>query len=482
MITSLFEFGLQDEQVAATLQLFPQGAAAKFIARGDLVGEIGRCRMHWQSGCSVRASTRSNTATQSDWPELNGIALHGITGDIARLATENSEADPIAVAMTHLVWSGAMFGRTRFIQVGDTQHHARLFSVIVGESSRARKGTSVGGPKTLWEKAEEHLKNGSLGRLPSPFCGSPLQISQGPMSTGEGVVSFIRDGSDNGEEHSTQGVPDKRLLIIEGEFGGVLKVAQRQGNTLTAIIRSAWDGSDLSPITKSNRIRATAPHLCVLGHITKQELEELLTTTDVYNGFANRIIWMVARRSKSVPNPLPIGDADVQRVGLELARLTLHAHQVGSRGGQVIKSNHAAEFWAHIYPELTLDHPGRFGVITARAEAQVLRIALTNALLDGKDMIGEEHLQSAVALWRYSADSVRLIFRDENADEQKVLNALADGPTSRTEISQLFGRHRSKLYLDQLLNRMQAAGKIQSQSRSTTSGRPATIWARTGRP
>src|SRR5262245_48066018 len=45
------------------------------------------------------------------WPILGGTAKHGIIGEMARLATKDSEADPIAVMMTAQVWASACFGR-----------------------------------------------------------------------------------------------------------------------------------------------------------------------------------------------------------------------------------------------------------------------------------------------------------------------------------------------------------------------------------
>jgi hypothetical protein len=401
--------------------------------------------------------------------------MHGITGDIARLA-ETSEADPVGVATTQLVWAGAAFGRTKHVLVSDDVHHARLFAVLVGESSRARKGTSTGGVRKIWNAADSCLQRTS-SNLPF-LCSASLKVLDGPMSTGEGIIMQIRDGDTTSDGEDAQpGVPDKRLLIIEGEFGAVLKAAERQGNTLSAILRSAWDGRNLAPIIKHMRISATEPHLCVVGHITRAELNVLLSSTDVWNGFGNRILWQAVRRSKIVHNPKPMRDEDVNRLGKELARLTIHAHAPNEHGGRIVMTNHAADYWAHIYPELTLDYPGMYGVLTARAEAQVLRIALTYALLDGVDMIGEQHLEAALALWRYSTDSVQLIFADADSDPDanKLIAALGNGPMSQTQIGRLFAGHKDQKKLTALLRRLQDTGRIGSRIKGT-GGRPVIVW------
>jgi len=43
------------------------------------------------------------------WPIMESKATHGIIGRIARAATANSEADPVAIIATALVYAAAEF-------------------------------------------------------------------------------------------------------------------------------------------------------------------------------------------------------------------------------------------------------------------------------------------------------------------------------------------------------------------------------------
>ena len=97
------------------------------------------------------------------------------------------------------------------------------------------------------------------------------------------------------------GVADKRLLVLEPEFGGVLKALTRDGNKLSAVIRMAWDGDILATMTKTSPFRATNAHVGIIGHITADELMWLLTECDQANGLANRFVWVCCRRSKLLP-------------------------------------------------------------------------------------------------------------------------------------------------------------------------------------
>jgi hypothetical protein len=175
-----------------------------------------------------------------------------------------------------------------------------IFLVLVGLSAKSRKGTSWAHVRRLFKcVAKEWEQN----------C-----ITNG-LSSGEGVIWTVRDPitktipkKEQGEftgEHQTviadAGIDDKRLPVAEGEFANVLKVMAREGNTLSPVLRSAWDYGNLRSMTKNSEARATGAHISIIGHITKDELRRLLTETESANGFGNRFLWLAVRRSKCLP-------------------------------------------------------------------------------------------------------------------------------------------------------------------------------------
>ena len=235
-------------------------------------------------------------------------------------------------------------------------------------------------------------------------------------------------------------------------------------------------------MTKNNRDKATEPHICIVGHITKHELNALLTTTDIWNGLANRVLWMAVRRGKVVPCPKPMPDDEVTALAKELARVIEYTHGRRGADAELTMSNSAQAHWADCYQELTLDHPGILGAVTSRAEAQALRLAMTYAQLDGATRIELQHLEAALTFWRYSFDSATCIFGETELDPaaQQILEALATGPKTQTEIVNLFGRNLSKKRLKSVLTDLQDRGRI-SQTTETTGGRPRTLWHLTPR-
>lgn len=408
-------------------------------------------------------------ATVAPWPMLSPAARHGLAGEIARVATEHSEADPVAVTLTALTAIGALMGRGRHVSVGDTDHHARLMVAIVGATSRARKGTSWGPVKRLLARTQAVMQRQST--LPFPL-GRPMQITHGPLSSGEGLVAAIRDSMGDDDAGGTD---DKRLLVVEGELGAALRAMQRQGSTLSMIMRTAWDGHEIAPLIKRERTVATDPHICLVAHITRPELRELLSASDVWGGLANRLLWACVRRGSPLPSPRPIRDQDLDRLAAELARVTIHAVE---HPCEMRMSNAASDHWAAIYPELTMDRPGLLGAATARAEAQTIRLALTYALIDGADRIEHHHLEAALAMWRYADDSAAHLFGGAELDPvaETILAALRQRPHTQTEIQHLFGRHQPAARIADVLRDLQDRGRV-TLAREPTSGRPRLIWS-----
>ena len=77
------------------------------------------------------------------WPAPPGpIAYHGLAGAVVAKIAPHTEADPAAILTQLLVCCGALIGRDAYFQVEATRHHPNEFLVLVGDSAKARKGSS----------------------------------------------------------------------------------------------------------------------------------------------------------------------------------------------------------------------------------------------------------------------------------------------------------------------------------------------------
>jgi len=401
-----------------------------------------------------------------EWPVMDKRAYHGLAGVFVGLASENSEADPAAILITFLVRFAVEVGSGPTLFIGDTKHRARFAGVIVGASSKARKGTS-GKP---------------IDRLFGPIEGK-ARYSPGPFSSGEGIIHAVRDKVMKWDEKkqveviADPGIEDKRLFILDEEFAGAMAQTKREGNTLSMVIRNAWDNGNLDPLTKTSKTTATNAHVGWISHITTAELHSRLTDSETLNGFANRILWVCARRSKIVPLPEPMDSNKLEAIRQQvIERITYFRNQDFVK---IVMGAEAREAWVNkYYVDLTKDNPGLIGCVINRAEAQVARLSMLYCLLDGKTTMSIDHLESALALWRYCEASARYIFHGRQTDgiAEKVLEALAAKPLTGTELFRLFNNNVRKPKLQDTLSELKASGQIIDEQIASTGKKPKTVW------
>jgi hypothetical protein len=234
---------------------------------------------------------------------------------------------------------------------------------------------------------------------------------------------------------------------------------------------------DLATMTKNSPARASGACISVIGHITAAELRECLDRTDMANGFGNRFLFACVRRSKFLPFGGHLREEDVTGMAGKVRRAVAQAQGVQ----RVIMSPAAAEGWATIYRDLSADRPGLLGSLTARAEAQVVRLATIYALWAGTQHIELEHLTAAVAVQEFCHKSVEYIFGDTLGDQaaDTILAALKTAGRlglTRTEISNLFSRNLLANQVARALGELSRRGIATQRKGEAVNGRAPEIW------
>jgi len=295
---------------------------------------------------------------------------------------------------------------------------------------------------------------------------------QSGLSSGEGLIYAVRDPIEKTDKDGNvivvdSGVEDKRLLVVEEEFGGTLRVMRREGNTLSPVMRKSWDRGNLSVLNKNSPNRATDAHISIVGHVTPADLQREMDSTEAANGFGNRFQWNAVKRSKFLPDGGSVEDEDFNDI---LPRLT-QAVDFARKSGRMKFDPDGHAGWHEVYAELADPQPGLFGAVTGRAAPQVIRLALIYALLDSSPVMKQVHLEAALAVWDYCKASAAYIFGDSLGDPtaDAILQALRckpDGMT-RTEISALFGRNQPAEHIDRALSTLQKNGRAQPEKVKT---------------
>lgn len=413
---------------------------------------------------SFDASTAIEDVSPDPWPTLDTDAFHGIAGEWVAQIEPHTEADTAGLLVSFLSEIGTILGRGPHLFLDGCFHPLLFWPVTVGASSKSRKGTADRRTQALFQQADPQWTRGQC---------------KGTLSTGEGLAYAVRDAEEEPDSDSESkakpdpGVEDKRLHLVQGEFAAVLKVMSRDGNSLSGALRDAWDGQDLSPMTKRNRVRSTAPHIGIVGHCTRDELLRNLGANESTNGFGNRFAWFLVRRSKELPFPSAPAASSVDM----LARKLRSALTMGRALGLLGMTLPAQDEWRAIYSALSADRPGLAGALLARAEAQVRRVAALYAVLDGCKDVDLVHLKAALAVWKHAEQSVGLLFGECTGDPiaDAIVEAVKKGRMTDTDISKLFNRHQPAARLEAAKRSLQAAGVMHPVT-IETGGRPVRAW------
>jgi hypothetical protein len=398
--------------VAATEEKLASGEPTTGMLRlKQLIGEDVVQRAWEWLGSSEECEVVEPVVEQQPWPDPIGYkASYGIVGEIVTKLEPHTEADPAALYLQTLVALGNLIGRNGYIQIEADKHHGNLFCVVVGISSKGRKGTSLGQVRRVLSLVDEGWEK----TLP------------GGLSSGEGLIWAVRDqisrkkpvriGGKLTYEDVTEdfGVDDKRCLVNEQEFVSVLQMMRREGNILSPLLREAFDRGTLSSMTKNSPARATNAHISIIAHITRDELIQNLDAISMKNGLANRFLWSVVKRSKF----LPFGG---KALSINFANVIKQLEQVKKFCSQPVAvswDDPAAEEWEKNYHHLSRERQGAAGEATSRAEAQVARLATLYALLDQSTKIKLAHLDAALEIWRFCEQSANYIFGNSTGNCQ----------------------------------------------------------------
>ena len=431
---------------------------------------------------AVRSIVQSRIAPMDDDllnpPPIMDIAgFHGILKEVVDIATKTSEASKVAVAANFIGTFSAMIGRGAFQHIGDGVCHARPFFLLVGRTGKARKGTSEFTVRRIFNAVEQILHED----YPS------LRRHEGGLSTGEGLGWAIRDRVENDDGGDNGGTDDKRLYCVEAEFAGAMAAASREKNTLSATIRTAWDGKTIAPLVKNAAWAATDPQIVISGHITAAELLARMKDVDALSGFLNRFVILHIVRPKLVALPRRTPDDAVNSLAARVAEAVSFASAPDvaiSNSLEITLSQDAIKFWCEQYPSLTAEVDGIAGAMLVRSEIYTRMLSMVFALLDKTSVIEPQHIKAALAWVNYWKDSVLYIFQTLaakaeserlNEDSAEVLEFIRQHPgCNKSSLTYSFKNKLNGTQVTNSLNYLMGAAPplIRQQQMQRSDGKP----------
>jgi hypothetical protein len=485
----------QLEEIGGVLYLFelmetvPHSANAEYHAR--IVQETGDKREVLDAGLEMTRDAQSSMFTADEVREralarisrlesaagdgeqepaftplpsaMDPKAFYGIAGEVVRIIAPHTEACPEAILGQFLVAYANAFGPRPRWQLEATIHRCNLYLLLVGPTGIARKGTSWDVTQWLLNRCDDDAKT---------------RRTVSGLTSGEGLIAYCDQA----------GAP---ILAVETEFVRLLTNMGRENNSLSSVLRQAFDGPRLEVATKNNPIVCNDSYFSLIGHTTQSDYKAKIHQVSIDNGLVNRMMHMNVYRARRLPEG---GDFESVRQALEPLTADL-ALSIGfakfdrALDRPMRKTEAARVYWSELYHgPLSEPRTGDHAKVTIRAAPIILRIAVIFAVLDRDYEIDVRHIEAARAFWDYCDQTSAFLFpcRAVDADGARVLKAI-DADDARThgltpaEISRrAFGGHKTRPEMVAILSLLNEAGLICHEPERK--GRACSVWKRTHVP
>lgn len=397
-------------------------------------------------------------------PELHPDALVGPIGEAVAICAPESEAAPISILLPAVTIFGAMLGRRVTQDIGGTRHFHNLFSALIGETGEGRKGSGNG------------IAHRFMGMVDAEFMA--VNVASG-LSSGEGLIGRVADPKPvDGQPPPAR---DTRLHIAEEEGGTVFTRMKREGNSLSGVLRQAWDCRPLSTLTRKDDggMVARDPIISLVLQTTPDELRRGLGEIELVNGFLNRFIIAYTERVRMLPFGRPI-DAGRLRGPVEQLQTVLRVIPPNALLELEWKSDAMEMYATDIYPHLK-PLPGRLADVSARGAPIIRRIAGIYCVARGDMELSVSDLNAAVAIWNYSLASLRYVYGGATLSPfaQRLLdaiqNASAAGLTLTALRNAVGGNKVAKPDWDSALRELQLSRQVVADQERTTGRSKTTL-------
>ncbi|WP_245607391.1 DUF3987 domain-containing protein [Pseudonocardia spinosispora] len=422
-----------------------------------------------EAGPAELAARAEVARARRELPRVDDAVWNCYLGDLTARIAPTSEADPINIYASLLCAAGVHLGQKPRVQAGDDRHPLLVWPLIVGRSGAGRKGAGWSAARRLITSADPEF--------------AATNIRSG-LTSGEGLAIIFAeddDPTDDSKAGNRKDQPkaggllppgDRRLMVFEPEWAAVMARMRREGNTLSATLRAAWEGGDLSTLNVTARV-APNSHVGLLTHITPDEFRAKVSASDLAGGTYNRFLPLAVARSQFLPLSTGASDNVIAEHGIDFGRRLTEGAQLDT----INLTPTATQLWRELYVEFGIDHgdTGPVEQFLARTAPNTLRIAAIHAAIDHTTHITTEHLHAAAGLVRYSIASVRTVF-ENNEDVAQLLAYITDaGPAGRTKqdiTSGHYGGNKKAGDINTLLNRLITTGAITHAQRPRADGKP----------
>jgi hypothetical protein len=401
-------------------------------------------------------------------PELLPEVLSkGLAGEVIENLSEMTKVSQVGMLTSLLTMWGGLFGcQTWFF--GDQP--SSIFSVLVGETGRAHKGTMT---SAVWRALEGALDNKNA------LIAMPLKRQQiSGLASGESIIWRLSEAKGQSQANPAH------MVAIEREFEKPLKKMRsaKDGyqSTLGDVVREVFDGEMLQHIKVGSMTTVDPPYtLSILGNITPTALRQHLPPQIAHNGFGNRFLWVPVRD----PEGSTLSGDESWNLHWEVIEALRAARDAWLNGAREFRLDKDASQRLSDYYEYLGELPKATQPMTVRLPTIAARLALAHASLDSAKSISREMVDRGIALTEYSRLGLGWCFANESGDEwtdtvyDAVVSAGSDGLPA-PKVWALAQQHAPRVRRARvaLVDGGLVTIERRAPGRGSAGGRPAEVW------
>jgi primase-polymerase (primpol)-like protein len=317
---------------------------------------------------------------------LTAKSLHGILGSFVDISLPTTSASQEMLLYQMLPILGSYLGKKYFVPFGADRHYTALNVLAIGKTADG-KGQAT------------HCVRNAMNAVDAFW--EKRSIKQNPAS-GEALV---RLAAGTGLTGSTT-----RIALQISEMKNLFDAMNREGSTLSGQLRNVYDCDPVENerSDKKKSFLALDYLIGILGTITPRELREVMGNINWANGVANRFLWCIATRSKTLKTSRVIPDfSDWAERVKALCALDREVNQEAFD-----YSKQGLELWDDWVDSLPEDDDDNLGLSQARVKPNCLRLASLYAQLDERRLQGWKialepiHVEAAIEIVTRSRESV----------------------------------------------------------------------------
>jgi hypothetical protein len=367
-----------------------------------------------------------------------------------------TEAPPSYHFFTFITTISMLLGRNAYMLWGPDKLYTNLWTMIVGQTGRARKSTAINrGCNILTHTAPD------AQILPS-------------LSTWEGLLTAMT------RNDSEPNIKNEITMIAMSEFDGFLKKSRNEA--IAHMLPNLCDIYDMQKparsVTKGSPICVKNYFVSMICGIQPEVLETAFQTGDIHGGFAGRFCYVYDKSTKEIPIPVWNKDKEYGNIMTELNQI----HNCFNTETQILFHDSCIPIWTdfyHDYRNPSIYHP-LLVQINERMQNHVLKIAMIFAILDNKPSIMPTHLNNAIAIAYWLMDNNKRLFghlgqNKQSKLESKIIDLVKNNICNKRKIAQHFGGNENARDIQMAIESLLKLGLIAEKAIRNDRGRPSKI-------